>query len=298
MKKIAKFFETIGDERGLALVSVLWALSILSLIAAAMMSSSVLSYRMERNDWQRLQMQTLAEFAINRAILGLDDGRPEKRWRIDGVPQDFVIEGAHVRVAIQDERGKIDLNAAGDDQLRQLFLSAGAAADEAEALTHRIVNWRVQNDEKDPENAAEADKAPAKPGFRPRNGQFQSVDELKLVTGMTPALFARVERAITVHSKQALIDQSVAPKEVLLSLPDMDEQKAEAIIATRANPTGPLAGSPSGANSSIISPAIPLNGRVFTITAQVVRGKLHAIEEMVVELTGDPKRPYLILSWK
>lgn len=298
MKRVRAFFRPQRNERGLALVSVLWALSILSLVAAAMMSSGVLSYRMERNDWQRVQAQTLAEFAINRAILGLTDERMEKRWRVDGVAQDFSVGDARLRVRVQDETGKIDLNAADGDLLKRLFLSAGVPVDQADALAVRIVDWRTPNDDKNPDSAKQVDIAPANVGYRPRNGPFQSMDELKLVVGMTPALFARIAPAITVYSKAADIDQQVAPREALLALPDMDKQKADAIISARTDAAGSLRQQANGKKLGLINTAIPPNGRVYSITAEVLSARQRVTEEAVVELTGDSKRPYLILGWK
>ncbi len=285
------------DESGLALVSVLWALSILSLIAAAMMSSSTLSYRMERNDWQRLQTQMLAQSAIERAILGIADTRVEKRWRIDGVPEDFSIGDAHVRVRVQDEFGKIDLNAAAGDLLKGLLNSAGLPDAEAKTLADHIVDWRTPSDERDSKERNPAGSSAASYGYQPRYGPFQSVDELKLVMGMTPALFARIEPAITIYSKKADIDQRVAPKEALLALPDMDEQKADEIIADRSNPAGSLEHEASSAMPGILDPATQPSGQVFAITAEVQSAKQRVVKEAVVELTGDAKRPYLVLSW-
>jgi general secretion pathway protein K len=298
MKRMKGFFELRRDERGLALVSVLWALSVLSLIAAAMMSSGILSYRMERNDWQRLQAQALAEFAINRAILGLTDERVEKRWRVDGVAQDFSLGDARLRVRVQDETGKIDLNTADGDLLKRLFLSTGVPVDQADALANRIVDWRTPNDDKNPDSVKQTNIAPANAGYRPRNGPYQSVDELELMVGMTPALFARIAPAITIYSKGADINQQVAPREALLALPDMDEQKADAIISARTDPAGSPGQQANGTKLGLIDTAIPPNGRVFSITVEVLSARQRVMEEAVVELTGDSKRPYLILGWK
>lgn len=296
--KAGVFLRRLRDERGLALVSVLWALSILSLIAAAMMSSSVLSYRMERNDWRHLQAQTLAQFAINRAILGLTDARDDKRWRIDGVPEDFTVGDARVEVRVQDEIGKIDLNAADGSVLKQLFISAGVGVDEAGTLADRVVAWRAARDQDNPDDMDQASKAAANTSFRPRNGPFQSVDELQLVAGMTPELFERIAPAITVYSKQSSIDQQVAPKEALMALPDMDAQKANAIIVARANPTGFTTDQTNGTKLGVLDASIPPNGRVFSITADADSAGLRVTEEAIVELTGDAKRPYLFLGWK
>src|ERR1051325_3638874 len=114
-------------ERGFALVSVLWAISILSLIAAAMASSSNFSYSLQRNELRRVQAEMLAETALNLAVLGLLDPRLEKRWRVDGVQREIVLSGIRVKVAIQDASGLIDLNDADLSLFQSLLVSAGIA---------------------------------------------------------------------------------------------------------------------------------------------------------------------------
>ncbi len=181
-----------------------------------MLSTSVLSYRMVRNDWSRVKAETLAEAAINRTILALTDARAEKRCRIDGVPQDLAFGSTHVTVRVQDEFGKIDLNAADGTVFKSLLELAGVPFEDADKLAARIVDWRTPYEEKERDNAKPINDETASTGYRPRNAAFQSVDELKLVAGMTPQIFARIAPALTVYSKQLEIDQDVAPREALL----------------------------------------------------------------------------------
>ncbi|HUD52836.1 MAG TPA: type II secretion system protein GspK, partial [Parvibaculum sp.] len=125
------------------MVSVLWGLSILSLIAAAILAASVLSSHLERNEWDAASRRMTEDAALNRAVLGLLDPRPEKRWRVDGASQIFEFQGTKIRISIEDELGKIDLNTAGDDLIRRLFHSVGLPPDEGDALTDRVLDWRA-----------------------------------------------------------------------------------------------------------------------------------------------------------
>lgn len=277
-------------QRGLALISVLWALSILSLIAAAMVSSSTLSYRAERNLLRHVEAEMLAEAAINRALLGITDTRAQMRWRAGGPPQDVSFRDARASVWIEDESGKIDLNATNRDLLEGLFKSAGIESAEADALADRVVEWRTPADAEHFQNASRFDYRAAGHGYRPRNGPFQSIDELKLVLGVTPQLFRRIAPALTVYSKRDKIDESFAPKEALLALPGMDEQKATEIIAERMSDVS------QDEESSTSAP--PLNGRVFTVTAQVADAKRRVVQAATVLITGDTTRPYLVLAWR
>src|SRR5438045_2534433 len=81
-------------ERGVALVSVLIGVMLLSLIAASMLSSGRTAYRVAANAVVRAQAEAVAQAGITRAILALTDPRAGHRWRIDGAPYRFEFEGA------------------------------------------------------------------------------------------------------------------------------------------------------------------------------------------------------------
>jgi len=285
-------------ERGLALVSVLWALSILSLIAASMLSSGTLSYRMERNALKRVQMENLTEAGITRAILGLIDPRIDRRWRIDGVTQEFLFQGAKIKVAIQDEYGLIDLNEADASLFKGLFQSAGLTSTEADIFAARIIDWRTSGDLHSLNGANKADYRAAGLPYEPRGGPFQSVEELRLLLGMTPQLFARIAPALTVYSHQPTIDARTAPKEALLALPGMDPQKVADIISTRFSSAGTMGAQGLTLGAGVIDPAISVAGRVFGIRAEVSNGGILFEKHAVVRLTGDAMQTYMMLAWE
>ena len=81
------------DERGIALASVLWGMAALSLIAAAMLSSSMNAVHIARNDWTQLQAENAADTAIQRAIFSLFDLRADHRLPIDGTTQSLTVNG-------------------------------------------------------------------------------------------------------------------------------------------------------------------------------------------------------------
>jgi general secretion pathway protein K len=283
-----------SDRSGFALLSVLWGLVILSIIAASLVGSTALSYRMERNTLRQARGSALADAAISRAILALLDARAENRWRIDGAIYDYRFAGAKIRVSIQDELGKIDLNAADGSLLTRLLRSAGLDPDEAAALVAKILDWREAglahrlNGAKDPEYRAAGYQ------YGPRNGPFQSVGEVQLVMGMTPQLFAKIRPALTVYSGRPLFDPATAPREALLALPNIDAANIDAALAARED--NEAASGEAATPSGMVPPVVSLAGRAFTIRAQVNEGGVQVTREMVIRLTGKPAQPYWILA--
>jgi general secretion pathway protein K len=274
-------------ERGLALISVLWGLSLLSVIATLALSSSVSNRRIEVNQFKEIRARTIAEAAIIRAALGLTDSRSDQRWRVDGVAQTFTFDGLPVSVAVQDELGKIDLNTARDDVLRGLFHAVVPNQDLADALTDRVLDWRAPGMQKHLNGATTADYDSAGSAFVPRGAAFQSVDELNFVLGMTPEIFARVVSALTVYSSRPTLDPNTAPV-LALQAAGQPEQVAGNIVSSRG--TG-------RAGQGTLDPGMGLGGRAFTITVSVTLDGRVYVNEAVIRLTGDPARPYWILAW-
>jgi len=251
-------------QRGLALVSVLWGVTILSLIAATMLTASVTTAYIDRNVWNRTRAASLDDAAVNRAILLLMDDR--KHPRVDGAPSNFRFDGAVVRLRIQDEAGRINLNFADKEMLQRLFASAGVARDAAAQLADRVVAHRT-----------------LKPGAAIA---FRNLDELRDIPGVTPAIYARVTPLITAFGQTTSVDPSVAPREVLALLPDMTPDAITLALKDRAQkqdlPT---------------TSALAIQGSTYTISADATVGGARVQRVAVVQFTADKANPYLFLGW-
>lgn len=272
-------------------ISVLWGLGLLTAIALSMLWSGTVALGLARNGVEATNGVAIAEAAVSRAVLGLFDPSAERRWRSDGVPRSFDFNGVAIKISIQDELGRIDINQAEASVLVGLLKSAGLDPDAASALTDRILDWRTATALKHLNGAKATDYAAAGSDYRPRNGPFQGMDELLLVLGMTPEIFGRIEPAITVYSGRQFVDPQVAPREVLLALPGMTPQNVEATVAARARVI-------TTAELAAVDRVGALRGRAFTIRAEVERSGRSSIYEAAVRLTDDPVQPYWLMNWR
>lgn len=289
--------EDSGDD-DVPIVSVIWGLAILAAAAASLLAAGNVEYSLAHNALQITADDAVGEAAIDRAVLGLLDLRPEKRWRVDGIPQEFDFDGRRIRVRIQDELGRIDLNHADGGLLAGLLQAVGLDQASAEALADKIMDWREPTPLKRLNGAKNREYREAGYAYGPRNGPFQSVDELKLVMGMTPAVFARVKPALTVYSGHPRFDPQVAPREALLALPMMDGGKVDALIATRAQQTsGAVYGGTSVAGGGV-DPLRDLKGHAFTICTQFDANGHTVTREVAIRISGNPDQPYWVLHWQ
>ena len=221
-------------------------------------------------------------------MLGLLDARPDHRWRVDGTPRDFTFGDVKMRIAIQDELGRIDLNQADRSLLAGLFRSAGLDAEAAADFADKVLDWRSTGPGMQPSGIRASGFQIADLKYVPRNGPFQSVDELKLVKGITTDLYERVEPALTVYSGRQFIDPQFAPREALAALPGQSRDVAAVIVSH----------SRQGGRAGTIDPAIPLGGRAFGIRLQIALSDGGRTRDVVVRLTDQPHRPYWLLSWR
>jgi type II secretory pathway component PulK len=90
---------------------------------------------------------------------------------------------------ISDEDSRVNLNRATPDQLHRLLLEAGVPRETRDVIVDSIQDWRDPNDEHRL-NGAESDYYQALPvPYRAKNADFDSVEELLLVQGVTPEIF-------------------------------------------------------------------------------------------------------------
>jgi general secretion pathway protein K len=285
-------------ERGIALIAVLWGVALLAMLARSFAQTARTETLIARNLAEGAKAAAAAEAAVYRAIMALLDPVPGRRWRDDGHVYAFAFGGSEVRVSIQDEGGRIDLNAAPDELLRGLFRSVGLDDAQSAALAAAVADWRDEDDLPRTAGAEASDYRAAGLGHGPRNRPFQAIEELRQVLGVSRPLYERLEPAITVHSQRASVNMATAPPQVLHSLPDMDDDKVRALLQERERAIAAAAAARPGGGEAGRSPARSRIG-VHAIHAESrTAGGAAFSREVVVRMTGEPDEPYALLVWK
>lgn len=268
-------------ERGFALVAVLWAAMVLAAIAASIIATARTEAHLNNTRYATARLGAIADGAINITILHMLDPSPAAHPVADGVPFGLSFAGYEVAMRVDDEAGKIDLNLAPGELLRRLFVAVGVDPLDAQSLVDKILDWREAGTAKRLNGAKGEDYRNAGFSYGPRDGSFESVEELRLVMGMTQQLFQRVASSLTVYSQSAWVDPAFASRDALAAAFD-SAGPASAILARRAGGEG----------------APIMVGHAFTIDAEVaVPGGLRVHRRTVVRLTGSPKVPLVIYLW-
>jgi len=98
-------------------IAVLWGLGLLTAIALSLIWHGNMSRSLVHNSLRAAGSHATIEAAVHRAVAALLDPRPERRWRTDGMAESFEFNGTPIKVSIQDELGRIDLNQAEEPTL-------------------------------------------------------------------------------------------------------------------------------------------------------------------------------------
>ncbi len=222
-------------SRGVALVLVLWFLALIAVLAAGFAFVSRTETLLARNYVAAVQARMLAEAGVERATYELlKPDSDARRWKFDGRPQVWEFEGVPVHIVIRDESARLDLNKAPEVLILGLLKQLGLRDGEAARLADAIADWRDPDDYKRASGAEMRDYESAGLKHKPANGPFETLDELRLVMGMTPELFQRLRGQFTVYSRIAGFNSVSASPELLRSLPGVDPRAVAQYLDRRA----------------------------------------------------------------
>jgi general secretion pathway protein K len=195
------------DSRGVALIMVLWVMTILIVVVLEFSFSMRTEVNITKNFKEELQLYAIAEGGVQRAIAELilkHDTRaqqisktaktaevaPErKEWVADGRPYPLQFDQGECELRIMSESGKMNINTISETTLRKVIGNLGLEGEKRDVVVDSILDWR------DPDdlyriNGAENDYYQSvKEPYRCKNGNLDSIEELLLVRGVTPELF-------------------------------------------------------------------------------------------------------------
>lgn len=273
--------------RGAALLLVLWLVMLLVAIVGAFALNARTEYLQGRVASQGVVAEAAARAGLEYAVVRVDDTDPQWQWVPDGRNYDWRFGDADVRIAIVDESGKIDLNEADATLLTGLFRAVGESQDVAARMASAIVDWRDDDTLSQAQGGAEdAQYAAAGLPYGAKDAPFDTVAEVEQVMGMTPALYAKVARHLTVYTGSAQPDQNYASMEVLQAM-GVDPAP---ILAQRNLPQGAAGTAPAfmagSGTYSIDSRARLRDGREAVLRAVVRTGA-----------SGVPGSAYTPLRW-
>lgn len=184
-------------SRGFALLIVLWALVLLALVVTELGASGRVEAKIARNLMANAAAEAAADGAVHQAIFHLS-GAEDQNWPTDGTVRRVSIGSIPVELRIVDEAGKVNPNIAAPELLRALLTVLGADPLVAQTVAQSIVEWRGGLPP-DQQAAIAARYQAAGLKYQPAFAPFESVEDVGLVQGLTPALTALLLPHLSVH---------------------------------------------------------------------------------------------------
>lgn len=220
-------------QQGIALVTVLWVMSFLAVVAAAVTSQARNETYLARNLVDSAQARQLAEGGIHLVIHELLT-RPAGPGSVarDGGRR-YRFEAGEVTLLVQEEAGKIDLNAAPRELLAGLLKAAGMGALEGDRLVDAILDWRDPDSLRRLNGAEDHDYRAAGLDHGAKDAPFASVEELRRVLGMPEAVFEHIRAALTVHTGRPQIDPAAASELALRAVPGLSPSQVQRYLVLR-----------------------------------------------------------------
>lgn len=227
------------DKKGAILITSLWIITILALLAVGIGFRVSIEARLSKYDMDRLKGTYLAKAGIfkSQELLSLDSNaydsirqcgfvlppgkEPDEIFKQELGDGRFVIsynEEGLSYYGMADEERKININKAPFSVLKSLFV------DEDIALS--VANWRSAGNNTD-DNYYKS----LTPPYECKHAEFCAIEELMLVKGFTPALFAGIKDYVTVFG-DGKVNINTATKRVFLAY-GLNESAVQGIIDYR-----------------------------------------------------------------
>ncbi len=284
---------------GFALIVVLWILVLLSLMAGSLARTVQRESGLVGNARDRAQALALADAGVHYAMLMLLLPDPMQRWRGDGAVYEIPFAGARIRMRVYDEAGKININAVQEELLRTVLNRSGLEEERAIQLADAILDWRDGDELKRLHGAEKKDYQDAGRSAFPTNKNFRALDEVRLVLGMTADIFRRLEPLLTAFSGVNGVNPAKASREVLLALPNTDEDSVDDYLARRRQSV--LDKTPPPPFPAVqAAPFVTGGDTVYAVFAEarLAEGQHAGVKAILRREGGASTMPFVFLDWK
>lgn len=265
-----------SDQRGGALLAVLWLSAALSAIAFTVANSVRSETERSATAADSIRAYYLAVGAVDRALLYVTwgaghrnpDGSP--RFYQPGMPVlRFSFPTGDAVVEVIPESSRMNVNLASVQDLERLLMAVGADPERARMIALAIVDWRTQMGPEQP-GMFDSFYMSRVPSFRARHASIEEIEEVLLVQGMTPELFhgtyvraaeghlvfhGGLKHCLSVWGSPERFDANTA-EPALLAAVGMSPEAIAALLAARA-------ASPLGLTQNVVNQlAGPAAGRL------------------------------------
>ncbi|MEM7171222.1 MAG: hypothetical protein AAF530_13700 [Pseudomonadota bacterium] len=311
-------------QRGVALLMVLWVLVLLTVMAGGVIRLVKGDLEIVRNGLDRAEGLAIAEGAVYRAIAGLRNSTDNGGWEVAGAVYGWREGEAEIRITVEDEGGKVDLNGADLGLLGSLMRAAGLESGAADALADAVGDFRDEDKLQLLNGAEDRDYEDAGLGYGAKDQAFTAVEEFRQVFGVTPELYAKLAESLTVYTGQSAPFKPTAPPLVQAAMSAFASEQGALLEEELADGFGDLAeedgfNALDGAGSQGFSSTTAPDGPGFIEIVKLVEGEtdqrsqvpiylIHVevqlpggalvVQDVIARVLRSRSQPYTIFRWQ
>jgi len=198
-------------KNGFALLVVIWAIGLISLLILSFVSNSrsrlLTAYNRVYSEKASLILDGIINISSANILKdSLSAATSNSSIHYDNNLKMCSFDDAAVAITITAETGKVDLNLASRELLISVFTGLALNKKIAEQISDNIIDYRT-----DKSGLSFLSSPNQTKPFLPKHSIFESVMELDQVEGINQDLFKKVIPLFTVHSRNIGVDPSKAP---------------------------------------------------------------------------------------
>jgi general secretion pathway protein K len=269
-------------DSGYAMLAAILGIAAFSYVAFQVLAENRGIISVVQAENERARLTAACNAGLTLAVQGLASKNKKQQWLIDSTRRVLKFDDVTLTIVIEDERGKVPLNGINEDQVRDVFSTAGVFGPRLDTLVDSYEDW-LDPDSERRENGSEAPQYAAV-GYKPRNGSFHTVSELRYLKGMDNDVYARVAAASTVFfGESGGFSEGTSQVLALAALSEIDLNSKEIIRRQQE-----IAGLRPAEDAT--DPPY-LTGRTLTVHVEASRAGADIKRSAIVELTGNPADP-------
>ena len=285
-------------QRGIALVVVLWIVTLLALQVSIFNLTVRDATALAGNELAAVRGEALAAAGVELAAARLTERELARRWQGNGGTHTIMLGGARLQITILDESSRIDLNEASDELLASLLRPFAPSQATLTQWVDRILDWRDPDSDRRPQGAEDVDYRRAGVAWGPRNGPFLDVSELGRVLGIPASVAAELARHLTVYGGEGKINPLLASREALLLLPGADPVEIDRALQLKREGTSANWAASLLSLSPWFTARVGPSYRVEVVVRSDGTGATIGRAEAVILVGMDAATPFRVLSWR
>lgn len=256
-----------ADSRGSILISSLWIVGILALLAVGIGFRAVLELRLNERSMDRLRATYFARAGVFKAqdlllrdkpapydnlytcgVTFAEGENPERVFggetnKLDGGSFSIYYDtkGGGKQYGLMDEERRININVAGNkpaDVAEFKRMMKSLSSNLTDETVNAILDWQDEDSDPLPGDAEDPYYMNLEHPYHCKNWKFIAPEELLLVKGITPQIFDEIKDSITVWGS-GKINVNTAPEKVLNAVFNDDGHYNDLISKIRSFQRGP-----------------------------------------------------------